>query len=97
MLVENALDPLLLETVGVNTKSLLISQPNSAKNLLSIVGTLTQNGAVDVIAIDSVAALIPQCEITDTLIIFINQGPHLLAPTGSNLERHGKEGTVFAG
>nr|KAJ0210127.1 hypothetical protein LSAT_V11C400177120 [Lactuca sativa] len=69
MLVENALDPLLLETVGENTKSLLISQPNSTENLLSIVGTLTQNGAVDVIAIDSVAALIPQCEITVLIML----------------------------
>ncbi|XP_023731698.1 DNA repair protein recA homolog 2, mitochondrial [Lactuca sativa] len=65
--VENALDPLLLETVGVNTKSLLISQPNSAENLLSIVDTLTQSGAVDVIVIDSVAALIPQREITGAI------------------------------
>ncbi|XP_024981802.1 DNA repair protein recA homolog 2, mitochondrial [Cynara cardunculus var. scolymus] len=61
--VENALDPLLLESVGVNTESLLISQPNSAENLLSIVDTLTKSGAVDVIVVDSVAALIPQREI----------------------------------
>ncbi|KAL4557984.1 hypothetical protein LXL04_036180 [Taraxacum kok-saghyz] len=65
--VENALDPLLLETVGVDTKNLLISQPNSAENLLSIVDTLTQSGAVDVIVIDSVAALIPQREITGVI------------------------------
>ncbi|KAL7594097.1 hypothetical protein Lser_V15G35222 [Lactuca serriola] len=52
--VENALDPLLLETVGVNTKSLLISQPNSTENLLSIVDTLTQSGTVDVIVIENV-------------------------------------------
>lgn len=61
--VENALDSLLLESVGVNTESLLISQPNSAENLLSIVDTLTKSGAVDVIVVDSVAALIPQREI----------------------------------
>ncbi|CAH1431470.1 unnamed protein product [Lactuca virosa] len=65
--VENALDPLLLETVGVNTKSLLISQPNSAENLLSTVDTLTQSGVVDVIVIDSVDALIPQREITGVI------------------------------
>ncbi|CAH1427958.1 unnamed protein product [Lactuca virosa] len=62
--LNNALDPLLLETVGVNTKSLLISQPNSAENLLSIVDTLAQSGGVDVIVINSVATLIPQREIT---------------------------------
>lgn len=53
--VENALDPLLLEMVGVDTKSLLISQPNSAENVLSIVDTLTKSGAVDVIVVDSVS------------------------------------------
>ncbi|GJV70536.1 DNA repair protein RecA homolog 2, mitochondrial [Tanacetum coccineum] len=66
--VENALDPLLLESVGVDTKNLLISQPNSAENLLSIVDTLTKSGAVDVIVVDSVAALIPQREIMGLII-----------------------------
>lgn len=66
--VENALDPLLLEAVGVDTKNLLISQPNSAENLLSIVDTLTKSGAVDVIVVDSVAALIPQREIMGLII-----------------------------
>ncbi|CAH1421017.1 unnamed protein product [Lactuca virosa] len=65
--VENALDPLLLETICVNTKSILISKPNSAENLLSIVDTLTQSGAVDVIFIDSVSTLIPQREITGVI------------------------------
>lgn len=65
--VENALDPLLLEVVGVDTKNLLISQPNSAENLLSIVDTLTKSGAVDVIVVDSVAALIPQREIMGSI------------------------------
>lgn len=53
--VENALDPKLLEIIGVNTESLLISQPNSAENVLSIVDTLTKSGAVDVIVVDSVS------------------------------------------
>ncbi|KAK1412980.1 hypothetical protein QVD17_34640 [Tagetes erecta] len=65
--VENALDPRLLEMTGVNTKNLLISQPNSAENLLSIVDTLTKSGAVDVIVVDSVAALIPQSEIAGVI------------------------------
>ncbi|KAI7726263.1 hypothetical protein M8C21_008607 [Ambrosia artemisiifolia] len=66
--VENALDPKLLEMIGVNTKSLLISQPSSAENVLSIVDTLTKSGAVDVIVVDSVAALIPQSEIAGLII-----------------------------
>lgn len=61
--VENALNPLLAESIGVNTDKLLISQPDSAENLLSVVDTLTKSGSVDVIVVDSVAALVPQCEI----------------------------------
>ncbi|CAH9068699.1 unnamed protein product [Cuscuta epithymum] len=61
--VENAMDPLLAEAIGVNTSNLLISQPDSAENLLSVVDTLTKCASVDVIVVDSVAALIPQLEI----------------------------------
>ncbi|KAL1815179.1 hypothetical protein DCAR_0519412 [Daucus carota subsp. sativus] len=61
--VENALDPSLAESIGVNTENLLISQPDSAENLLSIVHTLTKSGSVDVVVVDSVAALVPQREI----------------------------------
>ncbi|XP_041024528.1 DNA repair protein recA homolog 2, mitochondrial [Juglans microcarpa x Juglans regia] len=60
---ENAMDPSLAEAMGVNTENLLISSPSSAENLLSVVNTLTRSGAVDVIVVDSVAALIPQCEL----------------------------------
>ncbi|XP_059463650.1 DNA repair protein recA homolog 2, mitochondrial isoform X2 [Corylus avellana] len=61
--VENAMDPSLAESMGVNTENLLISRPSSAEKLLSVVNTLTRSGAVDVIVVDSVAALVPQCEI----------------------------------
>ncbi|CAH9102735.1 unnamed protein product [Cuscuta europaea] len=61
--VENAMDPLFAEAIGVNTNNLLISQPDSAENLLSVVDTLTKSASVDVIVVDSVAALIPQLEI----------------------------------
>ncbi|XP_073062374.1 DNA repair protein recA homolog 2, mitochondrial isoform X3 [Primulina eburnea] len=54
--VENALNPLLAESIGVNTDKLLISQPDSAENLLSVVDTLTKSGSVDVIVVDSVCA-----------------------------------------
>ncbi|XP_031272307.1 DNA repair protein recA homolog 2, mitochondrial isoform X1 [Pistacia vera] len=60
---ENAIDPSLLEAMGVDTENLLISHPDSAENLLSVVDTLTKSGSVDVIVVDSVAALVPQCEI----------------------------------
>lgn len=61
--VENALDPSLAESVGVNIQNLLISQPDSAENLLCTVDTLVKSGSIDVIVVDSVAALVPQKEI----------------------------------
>ncbi|MED6146955.1 hypothetical protein PIB30_039554 [Stylosanthes scabra] len=61
--VENALDTSLVESIGVNTKELLVSQPDCAENVLSMVDTLTKSGAVDVIVVDSVAALLPKCEL----------------------------------
>ncbi|GMN55428.1 hypothetical protein TIFTF001_024539 [Ficus carica] len=61
--VENALDPSLAESMGIDTEKLLISRLNSAEHVLSAVDTLTKSGSVDVIVVDSVAALVPQCEI----------------------------------
>ncbi|KAL1193888.1 putative DNA repair protein recA [Cardamine amara subsp. amara] len=60
---ENAMDPTLAESIGVNTEELLISRPSSAEKMLSIVDVLTKSGSVDVIVVDSVAALAPQCEL----------------------------------
>ncbi|KAI4325634.1 hypothetical protein MLD38_031016 [Melastoma candidum] len=61
--VENTMDPSLMEAMGIDTENLLFLRPSSAENLLSAVDTLTKCGSVDVIVVDSVAALIPQCEI----------------------------------
>ncbi|KAF9596882.1 hypothetical protein IFM89_013930 [Coptis chinensis] len=61
--VENALDPSLAESMGVNTDRLLIARPNSAENLLSITNTLAKSGSVEVIVVDSVAALTSQYEL----------------------------------
>ncbi|KAK0596783.1 hypothetical protein LWI29_019041 [Acer saccharum] len=61
--VENAIDPSLVKEMGVDTQNLLIAHPDSAENLLSMVDTLTKSGSVDVIVVDSVAALVPKCEI----------------------------------
>ncbi|EOA31209.1 hypothetical protein CARUB_v10014375mg [Capsella rubella] len=60
---ENAMDPSLAESIGVDTEELLISRPDSAEKMLSIVDMLTKSGSVDVIVVDSVAALAPQCEL----------------------------------
>src|SRR5690606_30113063 len=61
--VEHALDPAYAAKVGVDVDSLLISQPDNAESALEIAEALVRSGAVDVIVIDSVAALVPRAEI----------------------------------
>ncbi len=61
--VENALDPQYAKRIGVDIKELLISQPDSGEQALQIVETLVRSGEVDVIVVDSVAALAPKAEI----------------------------------
>ena len=61
--VENALDPGYAKKIGVNVDELLISQPDSGEQALQIVETLTRSGEVDVIVVDSVAALAPKSQI----------------------------------
>ena len=60
---EHALDPEYAKKIGVNTDELLISQPDNGEQALEIVETLTRSGGVDLIVIDSVAALTPKAEI----------------------------------
>jgi len=60
---EHALDPDYAQKIGVNIDDLLISQPDSGEQALQIVETLVKSGEVDVIVVDSVAALVPQAEI----------------------------------
>jgi len=60
---EHALDPSYAKRIGVNTNDLLISQPNSGEQALQIVETLVSSGKIDVVVIDSVAALVPRAEI----------------------------------
>lgn len=60
---EHALDPDYAKRIGVNTDDLLISQPDSAEQGLQIVESLVRSGEVDVIVVDSVAALVPKAEV----------------------------------
>jgi recombination protein RecA len=60
---EHALDPTYAKKLGVDTVNLLVSQPDSGEQALEIVETLVRSGALDVIVIDSVAALVPRAEI----------------------------------
>lgn len=60
---EHALDPQYAGRLGVNTSDLLVSQPDNGEQALEIVETLVRSNAVDIIVLDSVAALVPQAEI----------------------------------
>lgn len=60
---EHALDPEYASKIGINIKELLISQPDTGEQALEILETLVRSNAVDVVVVDSVAALVPQKEI----------------------------------
>ncbi len=61
--VEHALDPVYARALGVDVDSLLVSQPDTGEQALEITESLVRSGAIDVIVIDSVAALVPRAEI----------------------------------
>lgn len=61
--VENAIDPMYSRALGVNIDELILSQPDSGEDALSITEMLIESGAVDLIVVDSVAALVPQAEL----------------------------------
>lgn len=61
--VEHALDPVYAEALGVDVDSLLVSQPDTGEQALEIAEALIRSGAIDVIVVDSVAALVPKAEI----------------------------------
>lgn len=60
---EHALDPVYAKKLGVDTENLLISQPDTGEQALEIVEALVRSGAIDIIIVDSVAALVPKAEI----------------------------------
>lgn len=60
---EHALDPVYAQNLGVNIDELLLSQPDTGEQALEIVEALVRSGAIDIIVIDSVAALVPKAEI----------------------------------
>lgn len=61
--VEHALDPPRAESIGIKLKDLLLSQPDTGEQALEIVETLIRSGGIDVIVVDSVAALVPRAEL----------------------------------
>ncbi len=61
--MEHALDPAYASRLGVNIENLLVSQPDTGEQALEILETLVRSGAVDVVVVDSVAALVPRAEI----------------------------------
>ncbi|MFP5298877.1 MAG: recombinase RecA [Actinomycetota bacterium] len=60
---EHALDPVYAKAVGVNVDDLLVSQPDTGEQALEIADTLVRSGAMDVVVVDSVAALVPRAEL----------------------------------
>jgi recombination protein RecA len=64
---EHALDPNYAKAIGVNLDALLLSQPNSGEQALEIMDALVRSGAVDIIVVDSVAALVPEAEIAGAM------------------------------
>lgn len=60
---EHALDPTWAEVIGINLDDLLLSQPDTGEQALEITETLIRSGAIDVIVVDSVAALVPRAEL----------------------------------
>lgn len=60
---EHALDPVRAESIGVNLDDLIISQPDTGEQALEIAETLIRSGGIDVLVVDSVAALVPKAEI----------------------------------
>ncbi|AGC69194.1 protein RecA [Thermoclostridium stercorarium subsp. stercorarium DSM 8532] len=60
---EHALDPVYAKALGVNIENLIVSQPDTGEQALEIAEALVRSGAIDVIVIDSVAALVPKAEI----------------------------------
>ena len=60
---ENAMDPAYAEALGVDIDSLILSQPNTGEEGLQIADTLISSGAIDIVVVDSVAALVPRAEI----------------------------------
>ena len=64
---EHALDPNYAQTIGIKLDDLLLSQPNSGEQALEITENLVRSGAIDVIVVDSVAALVPEAEIAGAM------------------------------
>ena len=60
---EHALDPVYAKKLGVNIDDLIISQPDTGEQALEIADTLVRSGAIDMLVVDSVAALVPKAEI----------------------------------
>ncbi|MCQ2399789.1 MAG: recombinase RecA, partial [Clostridia bacterium] len=61
--VENALDPVYASNLGINIDELLVSQPDSAEQALEITESLVRSGAIDLVVVDRVAALVPRAEV----------------------------------
>src|SRR5450756_848856 len=69
---EHALDPEYAKRLGVDTDALLVSQPDTAEQALEIMDMLIRSGAIDIVVVDSVAALVPKVEIEGEMLSLIH-------------------------
>lgn len=65
--LENALDPRYAKKLGVNVKDMALSQPSSAEEALDLILMMAESGAVDLIVVDSIAAMVPKAELEGTM------------------------------
>ena len=66
---EHALDPVYAKNIGVDIDNLYISQPDNGEQALEITETMVRSGAVDIVIVDSVAALVPKAEIDGEMVL----------------------------
>ena len=66
---EHCLDPIYAEKLGVNVEELLISQPDTGEQALEVADIMVHSGGIDVLVIDSVAALVPKADIEGEMVI----------------------------
>ena len=86
--MEHALDPIYAQKIGININDLYVSQPDTGEQALEITETLVRSGAVDVLIVDSIAALVPRSEIEGNMD---DSSMGVQALTRSEERRVGKE------
>ena len=89
---EHALDPTYARALGVKIEDMLVSQPDTGEQALEITEALVRSGAIDVIVVDSVAALVPRAEIEGEMgDSFVGLHARLMSPGAAQADRRGRQ------